>query len=353
MLDSSVSTILRTESHPCCPLCSRVGAILHASVRDRAHGVQGEWSVRFCSACQIGWLDPQPINEDLGLCYPGVYYTHIAKHGERRSAFGTPGLKGRARDAVLAGRYGYEVPGAGAGTRALGRLIGRIPQVRRRVAYTRDESLPLWRDGGNLLDIGCGSGGYLSLAGRLGWRTYGIDPDPIAADIARSSGAVVEIGTLDTVVLPNAPFDAVTSMHSIEHARDPRRYLRQMVSLLRPGGFLYLQTPNLGSLLHRRYGADWYALEISRHLCMLTIPAMRRLLGELGPWRSLQIRSNPRRAVREQEQTLAMRREGSFEASTPFSIRDRIGMRAWSALERLGNRAADWGEEVEVIGVKG
>ena len=353
MLDSSVPTAPRTEAHPSCPLCSKVGTILHASLRDRAHGVQGEWSVRSCPACRIGWLDPQPINEDIGLCYPSIYYTHAAKHEVRQPPFGAPGLKGKARDAILAGRYGYEVPGTRAAARALGRLIGAFPPVRRRVAYTRDESLPLWRNGGSLLDIGCGSGGYISLARSLGWRTYGIDPDPVAADIARNSGAVVEVGTLDTAVLPNAPFDAVTSMHSIEHARDPRRFLRQMTALLRPGGFFYLQTPNFGSLLHRRYGADWYALEISRHLCMLTVPVMRRLLSEVGPWRSLQVRSNPRRAVREQEQTLAMRREGSFEASTPFSFRDRLGMLMWSSLERLGNRTAEWGEEIEVIGVKG
>jgi len=353
MLDDVSPPAPRTMPHPSCPLCGKLGDILHPAIRDRAHGIAGEWSIRSCLECQIGWLDPQPIDQDIGLCYPGVYYTHMAEQPSRRSLFGTPGLGGRARDAILAGRYGYAVPGVGVGAGQLGRLLGLIDPIRQRVAFSKDHSLPVWRQGGKLLDIGCGAGAYLSLAASLGWQTYGLDPDPVAAEIARRSGSTIEIGTLDTTSLPAAPFDAVTSMHSIEHSRDPRRFLRQALALLRPGGFFYLQTPNFGSLMHRRYGADWYALEISRHLCLLTIPAMRRLLEDAAPWTSLIVRSNPRRAMREQEQTIAMRRKGSFEARTPFSARDRIEMRAWSLIESIGNIVAGWGEEVEVIGIKG
>ena len=224
--------------------------------------------------------------------------------------------------------------------------------IRQRVVYSKDHSLAVWRSGGRLFDIGCGSGDYLNLARNLGWRTYGLDPDPVAAEVARQSGATVTVGTLDIATIPDAPFDAVTSMHSIEHARDPRQFLRQALTLLRPGGFFYLQTPNFGSVMHRRYGADWYALEVPRHLCLLTVPAMWCLLKEMGPWASLTVRSNPRRAIREQEQTIAMRREGSFEATTLFSRRDRLGMGVWSLIETIGNRAMGWGEEVEVIGIK-
>ena len=343
----------RTAPHPACPLCGKTGRTVHAGVSDRAHDVPGAWSVRACADCRIGWLDPQPIDADIHLCYPDEYYTHLPEPHALRSAFGTHGVRGRLRDAILASRYQYEVTGVSGPARLLGHLLGRIEPIRRRVAYSRDHSLPIWRAGGKLLDIGCGSGSYLNLARSLGWQTYGLDPDPAAAAVARGSGAIVADGTLDTAALPDAPFDAVTSMHSIEHARDPRRFLRQALALLRPGGFFYLQTPNFDSLMHRRYGADWYALELSRHLCMLGVPAMRRLLEEVSPWTSLIVRSNPRRAVREQEQTIAMRREGSFEATTPFSRRDRLGMQGWSLVEAIGNPIMRWGEEIEVIGIKG
>jgi 2-polyprenyl-3-methyl-5-hydroxy-6-metoxy-1,4-benzoquinol methylase len=179
-----------------------------------------------------------------------------------------------------------------------------------------------------------------------------MDPDPIAADVARQAGSVVRLGTLDTVDWPEAPFDAVTSMHSIEHARDPGAFIAGALALLRPGGFFYLQTPNFNSLMHRRFGADWYALETSRHLCFLTVPVTRHLLEKSCSWQSLRIVSNARRARREQEQTLAMRRTGSFEAMPAFSRLDRFSMAVWSAAEVAGNRAMKWGEEIEAIGIK-
>jgi 2-polyprenyl-3-methyl-5-hydroxy-6-metoxy-1,4-benzoquinol methylase len=341
----------RTQPQASCPICHQAGTLAHAHVADRAHNVPGDWSIRACPVCHIGWLDPQPIDEDIGLCYPGIYYTHQTPRAVR-SPIGTGGAQGWVRDRVLAGRYGYGVPGAGSVGRTAGRLLGHIPLVRDRITYTRDHSLPIWRDGGRLLDIGCGAGNYLRTAASLGWRVYGMDPDPMALDVAASSGAEVRLGTLDTVTWPDAPFDAVTTMHSIEHARDPGLFLRQALALLRPGGFFYLQTPNFRSLMHRRYGADWYALEISRHLCLLSVPAIRRLLEETCPWTSLTVRSNPRRAIREQEQTLAMRRTGSFEAMPEFSRRDRLGMAAWAWLEAAGNKPFDWGEEIEVIGIR-
>ncbi len=304
----------------------------------------------------MGWLDEQPVDADIGLCYPAVYYTHHTD-GESNAAeepglIGLPGLQGRLRDMILAGRYGYDVPGIAPMQRYLGRLLGMIGPIRYRVAYRADHALPVWRRGGRLLDIGCGAGDYLGFARRLGWQTYGLDPDPAAVEVARRRGATVVQGTLDTVRLPDAPFDAVASMHSIEHARNPRDFLRNALALLRPGGFFYLQTPNFHSLMHRRFGADWYALEVSRHLCLLSVPALRRLLTELGSWSTLIVRSNPRRAVREQEQTVAMRRSGSFEAQIAYSLRDRLGMRSWALLETLGNGTFHWGEEVEVIGFK-
>ncbi len=344
---------VRTEAHPACPLCGTTGRVVHGSVRDRAHNVPGTWSIRACQQCQIGWLDPQPIDEDIGLCYPGIYYTHEAGALPGSPKLQAQGWKARLRKAMLAGRYGYPIEGTGAAARQLGRMLARIAPLRRRLNYSADNSLPIWSPGGRLLDIGCGAGRYLTLAKSLGWQTFGMDPDPVAAASAARSGATVVVGTLDTVSLPQAPFDAVTSMHSIEHSRDPRRFLQQAVALLRPGGYFYLQTPNFGSLMHRRYASDWYALEISRHLCLLTVPAMRRLLEETGPWASLSVRSIARRAVRELEQTLPMRRTGSFENAVPWSIRNRAGINAWAMLARAGNHAFAWGEEIEVIGIKG
>ncbi|MEW6434447.1 MAG: class I SAM-dependent methyltransferase [Myxococcota bacterium] len=47
---------------------------------------------------------------------------------------------------------------------------------------------------------------------------------------------------------PEASFDLVVSMDVIEHLGDPRPWLRELVRVLRPGGHLFLTTPNYGSM---------------------------------------------------------------------------------------------------------
>jgi SAM-dependent methyltransferase len=350
----SMPATVRTTPRPRCPLCEREGKQLHGPIRDRAHGIAGEWFIFSCSNCRIGWLDPRPVDEDLGRCYPGEYYTH---HGEAKDlprGEDQPGLRHYLRRLILASRYGYppprpELPLA----QYLGRWLGALPPLRYRVAYRKDEAIPLWRPPGRLLDIGCGGGAFLQFARALGWEPYGLDPDPVAVEAARRcAGAQVWLGTLDDTELPEAHFDAVVSMHSIEHAADPRQFLDRALRPLRPGGFFYLQTPNLESLVHRLAGADWYALEPPRHLCLLTPTALRRLCEEAASWSFLRVGTIPRRARREQEHLLALRRTGNFHGEVQATAWDRIRIATWSAAEHFGNSWLHWGEEVEVRGIR-
>jgi hypothetical protein len=47
-----------------------------------------------------------------------------------------------------------------------------------------------------------------------------------------------------------------------------------------------------------------------------------------------------------------MRRTGSFELTTSLSWSDRLSLEMWAAIENVGNPVFDWGEEIEVIGIK-
>ncbi len=136
------------------------------------------------------------------------------------------------------------------------------------------------------------------------------------------------------------------------HTVDPRAFLRAAVRLLCPGGSLYVQTPNFDSLIHRRAGGNWFALEPPRHMCILSVPAMHRLCSEIGPWTSLTVRSLPRRARKEQEHVMALQRAGNFHAPIERSFRDEWQIGLWSLIEHAGNRLFRWGEEIEVIAIK-
>jgi hypothetical protein len=97
---------IRTRPQPRCFLCGGDGAVAHAAQRDRLFSAPGEWTLKRCTrpGCDLLWLDPMPVEEDLGKAYAG-YYTHTERGGG-----GPPsGLK-RAyltlKGAYLAHRYG-------------------------------------------------------------------------------------------------------------------------------------------------------------------------------------------------------------------------------------------------------
>ncbi len=116
----------------------------------------------------------------------------------------------------------------------------------------------------------------------LGWRVQGVDFDPDAAALARGKGLNVVVGTIESQGYTADSFDAVTLNHVIEHVPNPLGLLRECHRILKPGGRLFLATPNSRSLGHRIFKQSWRGLEPPRHLQVFTPSALRRLLLEVG-----------------------------------------------------------------------
>ncbi|KAI0741565.1 S-adenosyl-L-methionine-dependent methyltransferase [Daedaleopsis nitida] len=122
-----------------------------------------------------------------------------------------------------------------------------------------DETRPL--TGMDVLDVGCGGGLLCETLARLGGRTLGIDASEsniaitslhAAADPALSSHSPqMATGSLtyrhtavEDLLAERGPksFDVVCSMEVIEHVDNPRTFLANCASLVKPGGHLFLST---------------------------------------------------------------------------------------------------------------
>jgi SAM-dependent methyltransferase len=100
---------------------------------------------------------------------------------------------------------------------------------------------------GNVLDAGCGTGGFLAALARArpDLALTGCEFDPYAATLARRKGnAAVVVGNVHDLPFENQQFDAVVSADVLCHAGVAARpALEEMRRVLRPGGVLVVNMP--------------------------------------------------------------------------------------------------------------
>jgi SAM-dependent methyltransferase len=121
--------------------------------------------------------------------------------------------------------------------------------------------------GGRLFDVGCFDGGLLDLASARGWSGWGLEPQREAAAEAskRHAGRIFET-TVEAFEPPqDLTVDVITAVGLIEHLRNPRSLFDVTVALLRPGGLLVIQTPNLDSLPAKILGRYWPPIAPPEH----------------------------------------------------------------------------------------
>lgn len=110
------------------------------------------------------------------------------------------------------------------------------------------------RASGRMLDYGFGAGDLMREARDRGWDVAGIEYSDNARDRAREDGFDV---AKDAAGFSPGTYDVVTMIEVVEHLPDARKALGEAFGLLRPGGFLYVTTPNARGLNARFLGLDW------------------------------------------------------------------------------------------------
>lgn len=273
-----------------CPVCKDESReLLYGGLRDCVFFcAPGQWSLYQCNRCGSAYLDPRPTPDTIGLAYRR-YFTHgPSAPGSREVNVGLGEMAHRLangyRNAVFGTR---ELPAL-----RLGKQLLAVLPSKRAIVDAGMRHIPRAHSGAALLDVGCGDGYFLRRASSAGWSVVGVDPDSKAVSVARARGLDVREGGVDVFGEAEGIFDGITLSHVIEHVHDPVETLRSCNRLLKPQGWIWIDTPNICSLGHLQFRRSWFALDAPRHLVLFSPTSLAKALEKAGffdvrtaPWR--------------------------------------------------------------------
>lgn len=135
------------------------------------------------------------------------------------------------------------------------------------------------------LDIGCGNGGISARLARDN-EHYGVDVADLRKEV---EGFEFRQVSDERLPFPDAMFDLVVSNHVIEHVSDQELHLAEIRRVLKPGGCVYLATPNKSSPIMEGHVGNQMVLRYSQ-----MAPLMRRCGFEVTEY-ALAVAAHPDR----------------------------------------------------------
>jgi len=151
--------------------------------------------------------------------------------------------------------------------------------IQRLAAQERIKLVKKFLGSGQILEIGPGGGEFMCLARGAGMEVVGIEHSPVATRRLRDIlGLSVECGLFENFNFEEK-FDAIVSMHVIEHVIDPALHLRMARRALKKNGFLFLCTPSLDSWSRAIAGRKWQGYTPA-HQHLFKIESIRQLLAD-------------------------------------------------------------------------
>src|SRR6266446_3963078 len=150
---------------------------------------------------------------------------------------------------------------------------------------------------GRILDVGTASGSFLGVAKERGWEVAGCEPNRWLCEWGKQRyGTPIHAGTIFDMGLSDDSFDVVTLWDVLEHTTDPKAVLSECHRVLRPGGLLVVNHPDINSSVARLMNRKWVFL-LSVHLYYFTLNTIQEMLKSTGfrmverrkHWQSLEL----------------------------------------------------------------
>ena len=144
---------------------------------------------------------------------------------------------------------------------------------------------PVLKPHHKILDIGCSTGHFLhSLKGKVKTRVgLELNKEHVSF-INKNLDFKVYSEPLENLIMKEAPFDIITCLQVLEHVDEPINFLQAIAKNLKPGGYLYLELPNLDDVLLSGYQIKGYEDFYFRepHVSYFSVKTLKNLLDKAG-----------------------------------------------------------------------
>jgi 2-polyprenyl-3-methyl-5-hydroxy-6-metoxy-1,4-benzoquinol methylase len=175
-----------------------------------------------CVSCGTHFLFPQPKDEQLEDYYNGKF-----------------------REEVHSASY-YD-------SKKLSQVFTKFtPEAIHRVARVAEDFHPT----DEILEVGCSVGYFLSAVAEKVAYAYGTEWDSKARAYIEE---VIHNPKIKTAKNPqdfDQKFDKIFMFHVLEHIADPIAYLKELKSLLKENGRIYIEVPNVDDIMVKTYHCD-------------------------------------------------------------------------------------------------
>jgi SAM-dependent methyltransferase len=257
-----------------CDACRSRRLESFGTITNRISGL-GPYPLVRCAQCGLVFLNPRPTFEEMATFYSeGYYSTPNAQWSFSRAQ--------RVRNLIHRQISQWYYSPMDSPSHPLLRALALAVLAFYGGGCTCDQLLYQYPSGSRVLDVGCGSGHWLFRAREQGYDTYGVEPSPAGAQIARSLELNVIQGDIFSAQYPDQFFDLIRAHHVFEHLHQPAATLAELGRILRPDGLILMMMPSIGGLNFRIFGQDWAFFDVPRHLYYFSPTSIRVLCNRLG-----------------------------------------------------------------------
>lgn len=211
-----------------CPVCASKKYSLYIETKDYFF-TKEKFTISQCESCRFVFTNPIPPKDDMGKYYETDNYL--------------------SHDSANKG--------------IIGSIYKKVREINLKNKY---DIISKYKNDGNILDIGCGTGELLNYFKIRQWKTQGIEPNKGAREFARVNYGIQVTEESKLNLLDNNSIDVISLWHVLEHVYNLNSRMSSIIRILKKDGVVVIALPMIDAPDSIKFRNFWAGLDVPRHL---------------------------------------------------------------------------------------